>query len=122
VLAAAVHRAASLVCHQRPDRSFRAGAVPLPVCARCTGLYLAAALGACAAWAGARRQAPRAAGLLALASLPTVLTLVLEWSGAAALSNGARSAAAVPLGAAAAWLVVRMLRAEDQANACAMIG
>ena len=31
-----------VVCHQRVDRSFLLGGVPLPVCARCTGIYAGA--------------------------------------------------------------------------------
>ena len=27
------------ICHQRPERSFHSAGVPLPVCARCTGLH-----------------------------------------------------------------------------------
>jgi uncharacterized membrane protein len=33
------------LCHQRPERSFRAFGQPLAVCARCTGIYLGAFLG-----------------------------------------------------------------------------
>jgi len=34
----------SLICHQRPDRSFFVDGHQLPVCARCTGLYLSGAI------------------------------------------------------------------------------
>ena len=37
--AALTYRAGGVVCHQDPDRSFHRGRMPLPVCARCTGLY-----------------------------------------------------------------------------------
>ena len=33
------------LCHQRPERSFRAFGFPLAVCARCTGIYLGSFLG-----------------------------------------------------------------------------
>ncbi|MGH8188115.1 MAG: DUF2085 domain-containing protein, partial [Steroidobacteraceae bacterium] len=36
----------SVICHQRPERSFRIGLATLPVCARCTGLYAGAAVAA----------------------------------------------------------------------------
>src|SRR5215510_14625842 len=36
----------AFVCHQRPERSFHWAGAQLPVCARCAGLYLGAALGA----------------------------------------------------------------------------
>jgi uncharacterized membrane protein len=33
------------LCHQRPERSFRAFGYPLAVCARCTGIYVGALIG-----------------------------------------------------------------------------
>src|SRR3989442_14005492 len=36
----------SLICHQRPERSFDVFAAQMPVCARCIGLYVGAATGA----------------------------------------------------------------------------
>jgi uncharacterized membrane protein len=33
------------ICHQIPDRSFQLDGQPLPLCARCTGIYLGALLG-----------------------------------------------------------------------------
>ncbi len=38
--ALAVHVAGGFVCHQLPHRSFHISGVPMPVCARCTGLYV----------------------------------------------------------------------------------
>ena len=46
--------AAGRVCHQRPERSFHVAGVQLPVCARCTGLYVSGAAGALAALARLR--------------------------------------------------------------------
>lgn len=34
----------SAVCHQFPDHSYQIAGVPLPLCARCTGMYLGALL------------------------------------------------------------------------------
>ena len=51
---------AGVVCHQRPDRSFHFEGVKMPVCARCTGLYLGAGLGVLVA-AGFRRRGGRPA-------------------------------------------------------------
>src|SRR5438552_2016659 len=39
-----VYAIGSLVCHQLPERSFHLESVPLPVCARCTGIYAGAAI------------------------------------------------------------------------------
>ena len=112
---ALIYQGASLICHQRPERSFHLAGIQLPVCARCTGLYLSGAAGALAAWSGWRRRVamPRATRtVLALAALPTALTFAVELAGLAYPSNTARALSALPLGAAAGWIFVRSLRAE----------
>lgn len=45
LIAFALQHAFSLVCHQRPDRSFRLFGAPIAVCSRCLGIYLGAAIG-----------------------------------------------------------------------------
>lgn len=119
---ASVYRTAAAVCHQRPERSFDLAGVPLPVCARCIGLYASGALTAAAAWIGGATVPRRARAILILAAAPTAITVLLEWTGLAFPSNTARAIAAVPLGAAAGWIFVRMLRADAaDAATCAMI-
>ena len=114
LLAAGVYGAAALVCHQRPERSFHLDSVKLPVCARCTGLYVSGALGALIAWLG-RATVPRHARMnLVAAAIPTALTVAAEWLQIASPDNVARAAAALPLGALAAWMFVRLLRAESR--------
>jgi uncharacterized membrane protein len=46
LLALAVYGIGSFVCHQLRDRSFHLWSAQLPVCARCTGIYFGAAIGA----------------------------------------------------------------------------
>lgn len=106
----AVYAIASKICHQLPSRSFHANGVQWPVCARCAGLYLAAPFGAVAAWIGRKRPVVRnvsAWPILIWAGLPTVATLAIEWPGLGAPSNLTRAIAALPLGAAIAFVVVR---------------
>ena len=105
-----VYAMGSLVCHQRPERSFHVGLAQLPVCARCSGLYMGAALGAVATLAGRsrRRDADAAALLRAVlvgAAAPTAVTWTAEALGLWAPSNLVRCAAALPLGAAVAITV-----------------
>jgi uncharacterized membrane protein len=98
-----------MVCHQQPDRSFHMAGAQLPVCARCTGLYVSAAVGVLGAWGAWRlwprwrtRLEPGGAGwrqALLLAALPTILTVLLEWAGLWAPGNALRAVAGVPLGA-----------------------
>ncbi|MEJ7618997.1 MAG: DUF2085 domain-containing protein [Pyrinomonadaceae bacterium] len=44
--AAFIYRALGYVCHQVPERSFQLQGHPLPVCARCLGLYAGFLIGA----------------------------------------------------------------------------
>jgi uncharacterized membrane protein len=114
--AATVYSAAGLICHQRAARSFHLAGVQLPVCGRCTGLYVSGAFAAVLAWIVSRR--PRIPSntrkMLLFASIPTALSVVLEWSGLVDLSNVGRALCALPLGAIAAWIFVQSLRAEGR--------
>jgi len=47
LFAAEIYRFFHHVCHQASERSFHVAGFQLAVCARCTGLYLGLALGAC---------------------------------------------------------------------------
>ncbi len=111
-LATGVYLTGSLVCHQRAGRSFHLWGTQLPVCARCAGLYLLVPLGAVSACLLRRRVVPGGGAeavrwryLLAVALVPTAATVLLEWTGVAAMTNTARAAAALPLGAAVGWIV-----------------
>src|SRR6185295_13777249 len=81
LLTLAVYGIGSVVCHQLPARSFHLWAAQMPVCARCTGIYAGAAIAAFVALTSfgrsLRHDNPRIA--VALASVPTVATLVYEW-------------------------------------------
>jgi len=102
---------ASFVCHQNPDRSFFWDGAPIVVCARCLGLYVAAPLGALAARvAGVRPGVASPRGnvtLLALAAAPSLLTWLAERLADVPVTNLARFIAALPFGAAVAWVLVR---------------
>ena len=105
---AVVYVAASRICHQRPERSFHTHDVKWPVCARCAGLYLAAPFAALAAFRRRSMSASRLQPLrlVALAAIPTALTLFWEWGGLGTPSNLVRFATALPLGAAVAFVVI----------------
>ena len=105
-----VYQAASHICHQLPARSFFTAGVQWPVCARCTGLYLAAPIGAIAAAVGLSRRRPLdpVTRWTVVASVPTALTLALEWLGVTPASGAARLLAALPLGAMVAYVIVRV--------------
>ena len=89
------------ICHQRPDRSFHLWTMQMPVCARCTGIYVGAAIATLTTYVA------RGRALLVAAALPTVLTLAFEWATGIAPSNVLRALAGVPLGAALVWLALQ---------------
>jgi uncharacterized membrane protein len=114
---ALIYAAASLVCHQRPERSFHLDAFQLPVCARCVGIYAGAALGSAAAVLVARARPSfdlrpdswRIRTLTLVALLPTIVTVALEWMGVWYPSNFVRSLAGAPAGFTVALVVTRGL-------------
>jgi len=115
VFALVVYGIGSLLCHQKPERSFHLWAQQLPVCARCTGIYLGAAA---MAIVGTVEQPFRAArglkacattvtrAIVILASMPTIATVVYEWTTGVMPSNAIRFAAGLPLGVVVSWLVL----------------
>jgi uncharacterized membrane protein len=116
-LAAAAYALASLVCHQMPTRSFHYGAVQLPVCARCIGLYGGAAIGAIVFAAEERRLgalSPR--GALIAGALPVIVTVALEQAHAWAPGNVIRAMTGIVLGLAAAFVVVGVVASWPEAS------
>jgi len=101
-----------LICHQLAARSFHLWGASLPVCARCTGIYLGAAAASVALHLTPRRLTADAGGakenarlVLLIALLPTAATLVFEWSTGVTPANWIRALAGLPLGVAVAWAV-----------------
>jgi hypothetical protein len=112
--AALTYVAGSVVCHQRPERSFHLAGMQQPVCARCFGLYTGVAI----AWAVPllRRRpgagARRARTWLLLGAAPTIASVALEGLGMWAPAAATRAMLAAPAGAAVAWAVATALGDE----------
>jgi uncharacterized membrane protein len=100
------------------------GDAQLPVCARCFGLYAGAVVGICV-WAIAAGLRPMPRGrwarlvlsrrlrlALAIAALPTVITVATAWAGLWDPGNALRASLAAPLGAAIG-VVVTAVAAGD---------
>ncbi|HQZ39303.1 MAG TPA: DUF2085 domain-containing protein [Vicinamibacterales bacterium] len=104
-LVGVVYAIGSVVCHQLPDRSFHLAGIQLPVCARCAGLYIGAAAGL-VVWAfrarGPSRPWPRrhALATLAVAAVPTAVTVASALAGTGDPANVWRAGLAMPLGMA----------------------
>ena len=110
-LSASTYLVAHRVCHQNPARSFSFAGAPLPVCGRCTGLYLAGPIGALAAIVSRRnRSTMPAIGWLIAAAVPTALTYGLEKLAGVPMTSIARMIAALPLGAAIAFYIVAVTK------------
>jgi peptidoglycan/LPS O-acetylase OafA/YrhL len=106
----------SLICHQRPERSFRLAGSQLPVCARCTGIYAGAALTALFAVIGRRGREERrnnsnritptvARRLLLAGGTPALVTVLVEWATGQMPGHWIRAMSGLPLGGAVAWIV-----------------
>lgn len=123
--AGAVYLAGRVVCHQRPERSFVAAGHPLPVCARCTGVYAAAPLVCLLAlllpagrgrrlwdWTGTRR------GIL-IAAAPTAISVAVEWI-TGWTDPGVRAATGAVLGFGGAGLVCASMAIRTEPAAAAL--
>ncbi len=110
--AGATYTAGSLVCHQQEQRSFVIAGRQMPVCARCTGLYVSAFIGGIVAFGGVRRHrvGTRARWVLAALAIPTVASWSTDYAGLTHTANVTRALLALPLGAAAGWIVITLLR------------
>jgi uncharacterized membrane protein len=113
---ALVYAAGSMVCHQRPERSFHREGAQYPVCARCLGLYAGGAIGA-VAWLlfSGLADAPRARArtiashrlrdALIVTAIPTLVTVFTGLIGWWDPSNSVRAWLALPFGVAIAAVV-----------------
>jgi uncharacterized membrane protein len=108
-----VFLAGSLICHQRPERSFFWAGHQFPVCARCTGLYLSALTGllgwlaikSATRWRRRPIDPRTARTLFVAAAVPTAISLASGALGVWDGSNITRALTALPLGAAAGVIV-----------------
>ena len=118
VLAAgATYVAGSLVCHQQEHRSFVITGRPMPVCARCTGLYASALFGGVVALGAARRRlGSRARWVLMALAVPTIVSWSTDYVGITHTTNLTRALLALPFGAAAGWIVTALLREPGTPN------
>lgn len=115
-----VYAIGHVLCHQRPERSFTSIGQPWPVCARCTGIYVGAALGVLIAQALRRHRVPDASVVrlwLAAALLPTVLTVLYEVSTGQMPAHAVRAGAGGLVGLVASVLIVVFLREWHHAGA-----
>ena len=115
LFALSIYATGSVVCHQLPARSFFVWGRQMPVCARCVGIYVGAAI-AVVMFRSARSASRRLQPTLFLAVLPTAATLVFEWTTGITPANWIRAAAGVVLGAAVAALAMDRLAADPEVN------
>jgi uncharacterized membrane protein len=107
------------ICHQRPERSFAPWGTPMPVCARCTGVYLGALLGAVALCLGVPSRplpASHARAMVMAAAVPTALTLVYEWTRGTMPPHVWRALAGAPLGLAVTVAIGALLLAPSTSD------
>ena len=107
----------SFVCHQRPERSFHLWSMQMPVCARCAGIYAGGAFAALAVLLTRRKAAAEVVRPAAdfdvdirfafvASALPTVATLLYEWTTGRMPSGAIRGISGAVVGAMVAWIVM----------------
>lgn len=122
-VAVGTYVAASLICHQRRERSFRLWGAQMPVCARCFGLYASVPIGGAMAlmlpvWLSLsdRRSGSTPTRfwrrLLLAGLIPTVAVACAEWIGLYRASLLLRATGAVPLGVAVGLVVGAAIQGE----------
>lgn len=109
-ITAFIYALGALVCHQIPERSFHLGSVQLPVCARCTGLYVGGIVGL-AAWLLVRQRlrATTARYAIVIGALPTLVTVGTAMLGWWDPNNVWRALSAAPLGVTVGVVVAAVL-------------
>lgn len=85
----------SLICHQLPSRTLYAGGLPLPVCARDTGIYLGIFASAAFILLSGRRRSDKPPGIsitivMCILMLPMIIDGAGSYLGAYETSNTAR--------------------------------
>jgi uncharacterized membrane protein len=120
-LAFLIYSVGSVVCHQLPARSFELWSTQMPVCARCTGIYLGAAVIAIASlfrwkpdWSAPALDPRQSRYALALAALPAAATLAFEWITGNVPSNLIRALSGLPLGAVVVVVILSVIRERDR--------
>jgi uncharacterized membrane protein len=115
LLAFALQRGFSLVCHQHPDRCFWIFGAPVAVCARCLGIYLGAAIGFML-----RTSRPLAFRLLLFAATLNALDVTTELIGLHGNWMVVRFVLGLGLGATAALLISSSVQLRDMPPAAAV--
>jgi uncharacterized membrane protein len=102
----AIYAIGGAVCHQLEPRSFHLWGHQMPVCARCTGIYVGAAVGAVLAAQRERalRLSPR--WIVGLAAAPLAASVLVERIAGVSMSNSVRCATGIVAGLAVAWVLV----------------
>jgi uncharacterized membrane protein len=114
-VSAAVYAMGNVICHQRPERSFQLWGAVMPVCARCTGIYLGAAVISLVMPLSTRTAMVQIASAaenrrtLLLAATPALVSLVYEWTTGDTPSNILRAVTGLVLGGGTAVVVWRTL-------------
>lgn len=98
------------LCHTIESRSFHLGGVPMPICARCTGLYVGFLIGiGLFAAVGKLRESPIPSALVIALVLPLVIDGVTQALGLRTSGNELRFLTGVLAGSAGlAWVMNRI--------------
>lgn len=104
-----------LMCHGRPERCLDLFGAPMPICARCTGIYLGLIAGFAVYWLfrWASEKALRVAAFIALT--PLAVDGLTQLTGLRESTNGLRVATGVVAGLAFGLWILGAVERRDEA-------
>jgi uncharacterized membrane protein len=108
-----------LMCHGRPERCLELFGAPMPICARCTGIYLGLMAGLAAFWLvrSLSEKALRIATFIALT--PLAIDGLTQLSGLRESTNELRIATGLVAGLAFGLWILAVVEQRDEAAATA---
>lgn len=110
-----------LTCHGLEHRSFHLEGSPMPICARCTGIWGGMALGSLLFLVGGLRSPRVGASLAMIAVLPLVIDGATQATGLRESTNLLRLATGTPAGLVwIVWALQSAVRAPSGATAAAI--
>lgn len=118
-VATVVYGVGHVICHQLPERSFMWGGMAWPVCARCVGIYMGAAIGVVwAVIAGRESILPTSTvrSRLAASVAPALVSILYEWSTGRIPSNAWRAWTGVPMGLVLMILLTQFIRSDQSGS------